>query len=438
MSDDLHIPLPIDRLVRPFRVFAKNKLAGAILLMITTVIAIFWANSPWSANYHDILMTEITLGIGDFVLSKTLLHWINDGLMDVFFFVVGLEIKREILAGELSSVRKAVLPISAALGGMLVPAGLFLVLNLGGEGQRGWGIPMATDIAFALGVLALLGSRVPIGLKVFLTALAIVDDIGAILVIAFFYADTISIVSLAAGGILLIVAVAANRSGVRSSIVYFILGTLVWFAFLKSGIHATLAAVLMAMTIPAKVRIRADKLLPRMSLLLGTIKGGTGYGHPDILTKEQQQILSEMGRTLEKATAPLQQLEHALVPLVTFFVLPVFALANAGVTVGHGLSDALGHSVSIGIILGLFLGKQAGVLGFSWLAVKLGLADLPDGVGWRQIHGVSVLAGIGFTMSLFIAGLAFNEPGLQDISKVGVFAASVLSGVVGWVLLRFR
>ena len=367
-----------------------------------------------------------------------MLLWINDGLMGVFFFVVGLEIKREIIAGELSSVRKATLPIAAALGGMAVPAAVFLVLNLGGAGQPGWGIPMATDIAFALGVLALLGPRVPIGLKVFLTALAIVDDIGAILVIAFFYADTISIVSLAAGGILLIVAIAANRSGVRSSIVYFILGTLVWLAFLKSGIHATLAAVLMAMTIPARVRIRSDRLLPRMSALLGAAKESAGSGYPDLLNKAQQQIYDEMERTLQKATAPLQRLEHALLPLVTFMVLPVFALANAGVSVGHGLSEALGHPVTLGIILGLFLGKQVGVLGFSWLAVKLRLADLPEGVGWRQIHGVSVLAGIGFTMSLFIAGLAFNQPEIEDISKVGIIAASVLSGVVGWVLLRFR
>ena len=429
---------PIEKLVRPFLVFARNKLAGAILLMIATGIAVLWANSPWSAAYHEILNTVIAVGIGDFVLSKSLLLWINDGLMGVFFFVVGLEIKREIIAGELSSVRKATLPIAAALGGMIVPAAVFLVLNLGGEGQSGWGIPMATDIAFALGVLALLGPRVPLGLKVFLTALAIVDDIGAILVIAFFYADTISIVSLAAGGILVIVAVAANRSGVRNSLVYFILGTLVWLAFLKSGIHATLAAVLMAMTIPARVRIRSDQLLPRMSVLLNSVKESGGSGYPYLLNKTQQQIFDEMERTLERATAPLQRLEHALLPLVTFVVLPVFALANAGVSLGTGTLGTLGHPVSIGIIMGLFLGKQAGVLGFSWLAVKLRLADLPKGVGWRQIHGVSVMAGIGFTMSLFITGLAFSEPGLQDISKLGIIAASVLSGVVGWVLLRFR
>ncbi len=424
-------------MIRPFQAFARHKLSGAGLLLLATAGALAWANSPWSGTYHHLLETEISLSIGGWSLSKHLVHWINDGLMGIFFFVVGLEIKREALAGELSTPRKAVLPIAGALGGMVVPAALYLALNAGGAGEHGWGVPVATDIAFALGVLALLGDRVPVGLKVFLTALAIVDDIGAILVIAVFYTDHIVLTSLLAGGAAFIASIVANVSGVRNPIVYFILGSIVWLAFLSSGIHATLAAVLMAFTIPARTRIHGEAFASRMESLLSHLRGMGVPRSRRLLGTEHLHVLHRMERVLERATPPLQDLEHVLAPLVTFVVLPVFALANAGVTLGGGLPQALASPVGLGIVLGLFLGKQAGITAFSWLAVKLKLADLPSGVGWGQLHAVSILGGIGFTMSLFVSGLAFSASPLADVSKIAILVASLISGVAGWLLLRF-
>jgi Na+:H+ antiporter, NhaA family len=428
---------PIDRLIRPFQVFAKNKLAGAILLLGATAAALIWANSPWAASYTALLGLKVTAGAGSFVVSKPLLLWINDGLMGFFFFVVGLEIKRELLAGELATLRKATLPIAAAVGGMGIPALIYLLFNRGGPGANGWGIPMATDIAFALGILALLGDRVPTGLKVLLTALAIVDDIGAILVIAIFYTQGIALASLAVGGALFVASIVANIAGVRSTVVYFLLGMAVWLAFLKSGVHATLAAVLMAMTIPSRTRVPGEQVIDRLVALLDALRSAGVTGGRRMLTQPQQHVVHGMERLLEDASAPLQRLEHGLVGLVTFVVLPIFALANAGVALGDGLGQAIRSPICLGIIAGLFLGKQLGVLGFSWLVVKLGLAALPDRVSWRQVHGVGVLAGIGFTMSLFVAGLAFpGAAGQQDVAKLGILAASLLSGLVGVLLLR--
>ena len=427
---------PIDALTRTFRAFAAHKLSGAVLLVAATVVALIWANSPWTASYRALRDLPVTVGVGDFVLSKPLLLWINDGLMAVFFFLVGLEIKREVLAGELSTLRKAGLPIAAAFGGMLLPAGLFLAFNAGGPHASGWGIPMATDIAFALGVLALLGDRVPLGLKVFLTAVAIVDDIGAILVIAVFYTDSISLYSLAlaAGG--LVVAIAANRLGVRNAVFYFLVGSVVWLGFLKSGVHATLAAVLMAFTIPARVSMHRHRFLDRSRELLDEL-GQCLQQKNVFFTHEQQALLTQVELTLKRATPPLQRLEHALAPLVTFLVLPVFALANAGLALsGDNLGTALGHPVFWGVVAGLLLGKQLGVLGFAWLAVKLGLADLPSRTGWRHIHGTGLLAGIGFTMSLFINALALPDAATQDVAKLGVLGASLIAGVSGYLLLR--
>jgi NhaA family Na+:H+ antiporter len=429
---------PIAYLVRPLHAFAEHKLAGALLLLSSAIAAIIWANSPWVHAYESTLELEAVVGIGTFAVSKTIHHWINDGLMGIFFFVIGLEIKREILSGELSTLRKATLPIAAAVGGMLVPALIYYSLNSSGVGAKGWGIPMATDIAFALGVLALLGDRVPSSLKVFLTALAIVDDIGAVLVIALFYTETIQMVSLAIAGVLLVVSLAANLSGVRYSVFYFILGTLVWLAFLESGVHATLAAVLMALTIPVRTRLEGEPFVERTEALLSTLdRAGLPTGRK-LLSPDQMRILSSMENALEEATPPLQRLEHALVPLVTFAVLPFFALANAGVTMSAGVIDAYGDSVTLGIILGLFVGKQAGILGFSWLFVRLGIAELPSDVTWTQVHGVAVLSGIGFTMSLFVGGLAFSDPQIVETVKVGILTGSGLSGVVGWLLLRSR
>jgi NhaA family Na+:H+ antiporter len=427
---------PIAYLIRPLHAFAKHKLAGALLLLFSAIAAIIWANSPWAHAYESALEIEAVVGIGSFAVSKTIHHWINDGLMGIFFFVIGLEIKREVLSGELSTIRKAALPITAAVGGMLVPALIYLAMNSSGVGEKGWGIPMATDIAFALGVLALLGDRVPTSLKVFLTALAIVDDIGAVLVIALFYTDTIQMVSLAIAAMLLVVSVAANLSGVRYSVFYFILGTLVWLAFLESGVHATLAAVLMALTIPVRTRLEGAPFVERSRGFLSALDQVGLPSGQKLLSPDQMRILSSMETALEEATPPLQGLERALVPLVTFAVLPVFALANAGVSISGGVFSAYGDSVSLGIVLGLFIGKQAGILGFSWLSVKLGIADLPSDVTWTQVHGVAVLGGIGFTMSLFIGGLAFSDPQVVETVKVGILTGSGLSAVVGWLLLR--
>ena len=426
---------PIERLARPFAIFAQHKAAGAVLLLLAALTALVWANSPWGERYRELLQTQVTVGAGPLELSKPLLLWINDALMGVFFFVVGLEIKREVLAGELATLRKAVLPIAGAVGGILAPAGLYALLNLGGPGAHGWGLPMATDIAFALGVLAVLGNRVPLGLKVFLTALAIVDDLGGIIVIAIFYTERIAMPILALGGLVVLTSVVANRAGVRNPVLYFILGTLTWLAFLKSGVHATLASVLMALTIPARTRIEGAPFLARMRGLLDHLESSGVPRGTKLLNTDQQHTLHRMEVSLGQATAPLQQLEHALMPLVTFGVLPVFALANAGVDLQGGLGGVVVDPVFLGVVVGLFVGKQIGITACAWIAVRLGVADLPQGVSWRHVHGCATLAGIGFTMSLFISGLAFADPGLRQAAKLGILAASLLSSVVGLALL---
>lgn len=429
---------PIDILVRPIELFAHDKIAGAILLMVATAIALAWANSPWADSYRGVLATRASVAIGAFAIDKPLSLWINDGLMGVFFFVVGLEIKREILAGELSSVRKAVLPLAGALGGMALPTAVYLLFNASGAGRRGWGVPMATDIAFALGILLLAGPRVPVGLKVFLTALAILDDIGAIVVIAAFYTDGIVFGSLVAGGALLLLSAGLNVAGARSSIVYFVIGTLVWVAFLKSGVHATLAAVLMAMTIPASSRVDGRSLIRRLDETVVKLKNFDFAPEARFLTAAEQLTLHQTERSVKDATAPLQELEHALLPIVTFVVMPVFALANAGVAFSGGVASGFSDPIVLGIIFGLFIGKQAGIFGASAIVVKLGWADLPDGVSWRQLHAVSILGGIGFTMSLFVATLAFS-PDQQERAKLGILVASAVSASVGsFLLMRSR
>ena len=426
----------LGRLVRPFKVFAEHKLAGAILLMTATAAALVWANSPWAETYEHLLELDASVSIGGAHLEKTLHHWINDGLMAVFFFVVGLEIKREIIAGELSSARKAALPIVAAVGGMAVPAAVFLIVNAGTPTAHGWGVPTATDIAFALGALALLGDRVPVSLKVFLTALAIVDDILAVLIIALFYSEGISLVAVGVGFGFFALSVAFNRLGVKRPAAYLIVGVGMWLAFLQSGVHATLAAVLMALTIPARASLAPSQFVARVRDLLARIGAGGQTGTVEVLEHDQQHALEETGRLVDAAVPPLQRLEHGLMPVVTFLVMPVFALANAGVHVGGDFAQAATSPVAVGVVLGLFLGKQVGVTLFAWLAIRLGLAAMPTGIGWRQLHAVSVLAGIGFTMSLFVAGLAFSDPTHIEGAKIGVLAASVLSGVVGLALLR--
>jgi NhaA family Na+:H+ antiporter len=441
----------VDRLLAPFRAFAHTASAGGLVLLATTALALGWANSPWAASYHHLWETPLGLSIGGWAPVTTLHHLINDGLMAVFFFVVGLEIKREMLAGELASVRRAALPMVAALGGMIVPAALYALVNRGGPGAPGWGIPMATDIAFALGVLALLGDRVPTGLKVFLAALAIVDDIGAVLVIAVFYSGGVAWGAIGAAAALLALSAIANAAGVRRPSSYAVIGVALWAAVLLSGVHATVAGVLLAMTIPVRTRIAEGTFLNKARQALAdfdaaahvtsadprtTVLGNTGH----------HTALEELETLCEAAQPPLIRMEHALHGVVAFAIMPLFALANAGVTLdGSALSAALTHPVTVGALVGLLFGKPIGIVLFSWLAVRLRWAALPDGVTWRSLSGAGVLGGIGFTMALFIAALAFPAPRdgsavgeslLLDEAKVGVLAASALAGLVGWLLLR--
>ncbi|MBK7500275.1 MAG: Na+/H+ antiporter NhaA [Ignavibacteriales bacterium] len=427
---------PIEILTYPIQEFLHQQASGGILLIIATVIALVWANSPFSESYHHLWHTYVKIDVGGVGLNYSLHHWINDGLMVIFFFVVGLEIKRELLVGELSSVKKAALPIAAALGGMIFPALIYTVFNLGSESASGWGIPMATDIAFVVGILALLGNRVPLALKIFILALAIVDDLGAVLVIAIFYTSNISLTSLMIAGGLIVLLIAMNRLGVRNLLVYTFVGIALWLAFLKSGVHATVAGVLLAFTIPVSSRINTMKFKKETESLIKEFDNAGEHGEDVLTNSERLSIVDQIENNCEKILTPLQRFEHGLHPWVSFFIMPVFALANAGVTIGSGLSSALTHPVSIGIILGLFLGKQIGIFSFSYLAVKLKLASEPEGVSWKKIYAASVLAGIGFTMSLFIANLAFNSPELLNISKVGILAGSLLSGIVGFIILK--
>ncbi|HJL30281.1 MAG TPA: Na+/H+ antiporter NhaA, partial [Polyangiaceae bacterium LLY-WYZ-15_(1-7)] len=426
---------PIDRLLSPLQTFARHKLAGAGLLMLASLAALIVANTSFGDEYHHFLETPIGIGAGDLRVTKTLHHWVNDGLMAVFFFVVGLEIKRELLVGELSTIRKATLPALAALGGMIVPAIIYYLLNPP-ETQQGWGVPMATDIAFALGVLALLGDRIPIGLRVFLTALAIVDDIGAVVVIALFYTADVSITALVIGLSCWVVSITMNRLQVRQPIAYLVVGLSAWLGFLESGVHATIASILMAFTIPARTRIDGEDFLLRLTILKQRLEKVGVPCDTQVNSPEQQHIFEKMNQIIDDASSPLQRIEHALTPLVTFVVLPVFALSNAGVHIGGGFLEALQQPMAYGIIAGLFLGKSLGIFGASWLAVKLGLADLPQKVNWAQLFGVGILGGIGFTMALFIAGLAFPEAEQLETAKVGIMIATIVSGLVGFLVVR--
>lgn len=427
----------IEQALAPIIRFSHVEASGGIVLIACTVIALVWANSPYAPSYAALWATHVTLGFGDFVLSKTLLHWINDGLMAVFFFTVGLEIKREILVGELNSPSQAVLPVAAAVGGMAVPAAIYAAVNHGLPSLSGWGVPMATDIAFALGILSLLGNRVPASLKVFLAAVAIVDDIGAVLVIAVFYSGDISLFSLLLGGGMLLAMLAANAMGVRHPAVYTILGVVLWLAFLKSGVHATIAGVLAAMTIPARTRIPAGAFAARARRLLGCFERAGDEGQPLLANKAQIAALEEIELACRKAGAPLSRIEHALHPFVAYAVMPVFALANAGVAFGGEIGGILGEPVAVGIVLGLVIGKLTGIFGVCLAMFTLGWARLAPGVRLRHYAGVACLAGIGFTMSIFIAGLAFGDQSTLDAkAKLAVLAASTASGVIGFIVLR--
>lgn len=426
---------PIVPLVRPFQEFAARESSSGLLLLASTVIALVWANSPAAGSYTALWHTRFSVVLGSFALDKELHFWVNDALMTIFFFVVGLEIKRELIAGELASFRHAALPIAAACGGVLVPAMLYGILNRGGPGAAGWGIPMATDIAFSIGVLALLSDRIPLGLKVFLTALAIVDDIAAVLVIALFYTPQVAWMPLAQcagclGGLFVL-----NRLGVRHPLPYLLAGIVLWLAVLQSGVHATIAGILLAITIPSRSGLHRSEFVAHGRILLGDFEKASQAG-ATIENHEEQEAIVEAVKDACREIQPLSnRLERGLHPWVSFFVMPVFALANAGVAIPKDFSAVLLQPVTIGVIVGLVLGKPLGILAASWLAVRLRLASLPENVTWRHVNGAGWLAGIGFTMSLFVAGLAFTTESLLDMAKLGILIASLCAGIAGALFL---
>lgn len=417
--------------------FINEESIGGVILIASTIVALIWANSSFYDVYQHIWY-DIKIGFvwGDLDITANIHHWINDGLMALFFFTVGLEIKREIMGGELSTMKKASLPIAAAIGGMVFPALIYVVITINNpELINGWGIPMATDIAFALGLLAMLGKRVNINLKIFLTALAIADDLGAVMVIAIFYTESIDLNELLTGGGFLLILLVANFLGVRRTVFYAIVGFLgVWLAFVFSGVHATIAGVLIALTIPARTKISERAYINRLTTLTKRFKEKTP-NEVSLLTKEQAHILSDIEVLNEKAHTPLQRLEHAMHPVSTFFILPLFALANAGVHIEGDIFAMILHPISLGIIGGLVLGKFLGISLLSRLVVKLKFASLPEGLTWNQVYGVAFLAGIGFTMSMFISELAFAEEQFKQIAKVGIIVASLLSATIGMIWL---
>jgi len=422
------------RITAAFQDFAQRGVLSGILLMIASAVALAWANSPWADSYVHLWEIQLSVGPATHPITAPLHRWINDGLMTVFFLLVGLEIKRELLVGELSSIRQATLPIVAAIGGMVVPAMLYAIVNLGGEGARGWGIPMATDIAFALGALTLLGPRVPLSLKVFLTALAIVDDMGAVIVIALFYTSAIQWTAMAMGGLVVVGLVLLNRLHVKSLAPYLLLGVMLWLALLSSGIHATIAGVILAMAVPSRTRINASEFSSEARAILEDFDRAETGDLLVLTSKGQQEALYALEVASGGVQAPLLRLEHALHGVVSFAIMPLFALANAGITLG-GMSGVLTDRVTLGVIIGLLLGKPAGVMLFSWLGVRFRIADLPAGATWSGMHGVAWLAGIGFTMSLFVGGLAFGDGPMLDTAKVGILVGSTMAGAIGWRLL---
>ena len=428
-------PSRLAPVLRPVHAFLRAESAGGILLLASAVAALVWANSPWGQSYHDFWHTEFTVGTEQFHRAMSLEHWVNDGLMVIFFLLVGLEIKREVLFGELTSLRRASLPFAAAVGGMVAPALIYAALNAGGPGASGWAIPMATDIAFAVGVLALVGRTVPVSVKVFLLAVAIVDDLGAVLVIALFYTDDVSTAALAVAGGFLLALVLLNVLRVHRPLPYMLLGVGLWAATLASGVHATVAGVLLAFTIPATRRVEEGPYVEYVREKLAEFERDA-TAVPDQITEGQSHALHAMEEASEAVQTPLARIEHALLRPVAFLIVPLFALANAGVNVRTGGGLPLGSPTLWGVLLGLLVGKPLGVLLASWGAVKTGVASLPEGGTWRQVAGVSVLCGIGFTMSLFVGNLAFAGGEDQLVAtKLGVLAASLLSGLVGGAII---
>ncbi|MBG6236962.1 NhaA family Na+:H+ antiporter [Pedobacter sp. CAN_A7] len=426
---------PIDKIIAPVSRFIHLEYTSGAVLLLSVIVAIFWANSSFSESYHHVWETLLSVGFGNYVFNQPLHIWINDGLMAVFFFVIGLELKREFMDGELSTLKKASLPMVAALGGMVVPALLYFIINQGTEAAHGWGIPMATDIAFALALLSIAGKHIPVGVKVFLSALAVADDLGAVLVIAFFYTADLNFIPLAIAGLVLIFMMLGNLMGIRSSAFYLVMGAGVWMGFLLSGVHATIAGVLTAFTIPATVKINELVYASKLKSLLAIFEKEIPR-NSTLTTPEQHATIEEIKALSVAAETPLQKIEYSLHPYVAFIIMPLFALANAGMVIGADFFTAIINPVSIGVIIGLIVGKFTGILLFTWLMVKFKVAKLPHQSNWNHIIGVALLAGVGFTMSLFISNLAFTDPHMINQAKYGILLASIIAGILGTIALK--
>ena len=418
------------------RTFLDRETAGGLLLIAATILALIIGNSEWAGAYHHYLKDEFSIEFSDhFIFGLTVEEWINDGLMAIFFLVAGLELKREILVGELSSFRKASMPLLAALGGMVVPALIFISLNTGTDNIKGWGIPMATDIAYSLGIIGLLGKRVPTQLKIFLVALAIADDLGAILVIALFYSSNLSLLYIGLGGAVFALLLILNRVGVKNLFWYIFSGVVLWYCFLNSGIHPTVAGVLLAITIPVKPKLDSKILGER------TAKNVKELNKTDVTTRDplqdvkQSKILKAIKKDTSQSQPPLLRLENALVGFNAYFIIPAFALANAGVKLDVKLLEVVSSSLGLGILLGLCIGKVLGISLFAFLGEKLGISELHWSLRWKHIIGMGMIAGIGFTMSLFITNLAFSAPEAVKISKISILIASFIAAVIGVMIL---
>ncbi|GLU57402.1 Na(+)/H(+) antiporter NhaA [Dyadobacter frigoris] len=426
---------PIDQILSPVSKFIHQEFTGGIILFINVIVAIVWVNSAWGESYHHLWDTKLSIGFHDFVFNRPLHVWINDGLMALFFFVIGLELKREFIAGELSTLKKASLPMMAALGGMLVPGGIYFLLNKNLESEHGWGIPMATDIAFALSLLSMAGRHIPGSVKVFLSALAVADDLGAVLVIAFFYTAHISYTPLIFAGVLLAILTIGNLMGVRSTLFYLFIGIAVWGGFIFSGVHATIAGVLVAFTIPARTKIDENEYIVKIRTYISNFENEIPQ-NGSLTTAEQHQTIEKIKKLSTDAETPLQKIEYSLHPWVAFVIMPLFALANAGMVIGSDFFSSLLNPVSIGVSAGLLAGKFIGVLLFTYLMVRFKFSELPYRATWNHIIGVAMLAGVGFTMSLFITGLAFSHAEMVDQAKYGILLASVIAGVSGILFLK--
>ncbi len=426
----------IQKFTSNFREFNRTGALSGILLLIVAVVAMVWANSGWAHFYFEIWSAPLEISLSSFKLDKPLLFWVNDGLMGLFFFYVGLEIKREIKVGELSEPGQAILPLMAAAGGIILPASIFLILSYGKPGAEGWGVPMATDIAFSLGLLMLLGKRVPNSLKVFLIAFAIFDDLAAVALIAIYYSHGIQFTHLALAGGVYAMMWAFNFLNVRNGLAYFLAATVMWYFFLKGGIHPTVAGILAAVSIPANTNLHMKHFVERTKSALDEFWDEKSSEIKNFLTREQLDAIDEMDDNIEKVQPPLQRLEDSMSASVNYLIMPVFALANAGVSLqAQGENDAIG-SLTWYVFFSLLIGKVVGITFFTWLGVKLKMAALPSQTTWTNMIGIGFLGGVGFTMALFIAGLAFDDPARLSQAKIGILLGSFLAGTIGLIVLR--